>query len=828
MECKRIALMEMQVDDSQALVRAALSGSKTPVADMLRCCAERLNAFGCVLWEASPLADLKATPPQGHLYSVDSWFPVENEVFAMHNLSLQASASGQVVWRNKPACGRQGQLQGDIIDHPFLRRHQVGQLCSVPVPLVRGQMGALSLYRKAREADFTTEHENRLRQIAEIFAPLYQAASDKISLELLNKVDQIIQRAEEGAGDAPLSKPAKQEVLAKICEQVAEALLCAEVSLFMEDRLIEPEVFELQATTMRDGLIGKKKLRGRHEEGLTGWVLAEQKEVHIFNILMYWEDREEIWKRYPGLNWKDSAHMVQAAKAKYEHIPPGEIPPQSLMAVPIHAGKKLLGVIRCTSLLGGSSYFCTRELKLLNLIAAQIGLCWSNWLGRRELQHENDVWQKVEECVGHLNQFIAEELKSPQPQEQRIFIEAISAIRTYILPAATSVDIFLKDEGGKFLCPMDSTAIAANDTERQRSVRLLQRKYPTSEQPPRSAITEVFQKRSAISVATLADAANYPADMSPFDRHRIVVPISVGENIYGVLDIRRTRSPVFPNNVLLAAQLLGQQLGLYHYLVLTVGRLQSAESKASMALGDLKKLQHLQTQTFQDLAHQMKMPVIQAQARIELAVKNLSGEENREMVLPVRGLFRKVGRVVESVRVLADVGMGKPVKVKPTSLDMDWLTKLLIESAVDTELTIEDYRGIRFNVRRDGFRLSPEERAIVDERLLEQAINNIFDNAAKYSYSHTEVEVYGGLTGTGRFQVAVKNKGLYLSSDSARRCRQRGWRSPEAESITGEGSGIGLWVVDQVIAAMGGELQAIPTNPEGITEFKLLFPVHRK
>jgi signal transduction histidine kinase len=41
---------------------------------------------------------------------------------------------------------------------------------------------------------------------------------------------------------------------------------------------------------------------------------------------------------------------------------------------------------------------------------------------------------------------------------------------------------------------------------------------------------------------------------------------------------------------------------------------------------------------------------------------------------------------------------------------------------------------------------------------------------------------------------------------------------------TGEGSGIGLWIVDHIMKAHEGELIVVPTTSDGITEVKLVFP----
>lgn len=54
---------------------------------------------------------------------------------------------------------------------------------------------------------------------------------------------------------------------------------------------------------------------------------------------------------------------------------------------------------------------------------------------------------------------------------------------------------------------------------------------------------------------------------------------------------------------------------------------------------------------------------------------------------------------------------------------------------------------------------------------------------------------------------------------------ERRWRSQDAVLTTGEGSGIGLWLVDHIMKAHRGHLVIIPTRPDNVTEVKLVFPL---
>jgi signal transduction histidine kinase len=112
--------------------------------------------------------------------------------------------------------------------------------------------------------------------------------------------------------------------------------------------------------------------------------------------------------------------------------------------------------------------------------------------------------------------------------------------------------------------------------------------------------------------------------------------------------------------------------------------------------------------------------------------------------------------------------------------------------------------------------------------LIEQALGNLLDNAGKYSYPKTAITTRGGLIRHKEkpcFYIAVMNYGFPISLSDRNRLTERGYRGTKAMLATGEGAGIGLWIVDRIMRAHGGWLEIVPTNERGFNEFRLLFPL---
>jgi len=112
-----------------------------------------------------------------------------------------------------------------------------------------------------------------------------------------------------------------------------------------------------------------------------------------------------------------------------------------------------------------------------------------------------------------------------------------------------------------------------------------------------------------------------------------------------------------------------------------------------------------------------------------------------------------------------------------------------------------------------------------DPELISQAIHNLADNAAKYSYRGSRIRIVAYHHGSDGFSLAVTNRGIPILPNHKALVKRREWRGDAALRVTGEGNGLGLWITDNIMKAHGGELQVFPTRTgDGITEFRLAFP----
>ena len=780
-----------------ALAQDRLSG----ISEMLRCIAEGLNGCGCILWEVAPVSKIDEDPPSGHLFVLAQWFRDES-VRVIQDLPLNQSASGAAVLGNESI---------NVIDvwndervyksAPYLRQAGIKSMCSVPLDPRGGIFGVVSLYRDS-DIPFNSLEVGQAEQMVSLVPALYHAIRDMVSSKLIGQVNKILQEADLRA--VPTSFPVEdlKKVFQQICNLVTETFQCFETSILLEDQYQSPGEFSIVATTWPRPDLFKQTVY-RAGEGLTGWVLEKQEPINLFDLANLDRDHAFIQSEYPGLPQKNVEEVKTVARQVLD-LPDSEWQPLSFMAAPIFKGEKSLGVIRCWIARQGPFHFAKRERSLLELVAIQISRYWNNWLIRRELAKENRSWQVLVSSVSELNAFVQTEFAKATPNQNQIFVKALKAA-SKVIEGADSLDVRLLDKDKDELYFAETYGKGWNDRRKQRRFPIDDTDWIGS-RVFRTGETEMLRIESQAQPLTLPDA-----------KQLIVAPIKVEDETLGVVDIWGMSKHAFPEYTKNIAELLGQQLGLYHNLATKIGEVH----KLDVAL---QRQFREQSRTFEDLAHQLKTPITQAHARAQATLAGGRIDDRaRKNLQAIRSLCRKAKRVTMSIGLFSTFAREETIQPSLSHVQYENLIRLLNDAAADCEVAIGPKRQVKFRVIEKSFEVLYKNEVNADLDLLEQAINNILDNAGKYSFSNTTVEVSGGITRTGQFYLSVLNKGEPIRSVEVKQCIERGWRSERARKVTGEGSGIGLWIVDHIMRAHLGELIIIPTKSNHLTEVRLVF-----
>ena len=110
----------------------------------------------------------------------------------------------------------------------------------------------------------------------------------------------------------------------------------------------------------------------------------------------------------------------------------------------------------------------------------------------------------------------------------------------------------------------------------------------------------------------------------------------------------------------------------------------------------------------------------------------------------------------------------------------------------------------------------------VDSVLVEQALGQLLENAAKYSPIGTEIKISSRCE-RDHVVLSVKDQGSGLTADEKDQLGKRCFRG-ERGPVGASGSGLGLWIASTFIAANGGTLHAESQGPNLGTTISLRLP----
>ena len=201
-----------------------------------------------------------------------------------------------------------------------------------------------------------------------------------------------------------------------------------------------------------------------------------------------------------------------------------------------------------------------------------------------------------------------------------------------------------------------------------------------------------------------------------------------------------------------------------------------------------------------EAAHRVRTPLATVRVQADLALRNASGEAERNRL---RQMIRAIDESSRSAGQLLDHAT---VAFRTDDLLRDHLSLKNLAAQTATAMTpTASMKDIDIDLKAEDIIVAG------DAVLLDSALRNILDNAIKYSPEDTTISICVEAKG-GYGYITVRDEGTGLGDDPAEVLTQRFKRGRNTENIVG--SGLGLTIAADVLAAHGGRLE-LSNNKEG-------------
>ena len=222
----------------------------------------------------------------------------------------------------------------------------------------------------------------------------------------------------------------------------------------------------------------------------------------------------------------------------------------------------------------------------------------------------------------------------------------------------------------------------------------------------------------------------------------------------------------------------------------------------------LTKQEQLRRDLVADVAHELRTPVAVLQANTEALIDGVV-PHSREQTVSLHEEVVRLAGMVNDLQVLASAEAAA-LHLDMTRCDLG----MLADVAVDAMTATATVAGVE--LRRD---LQP---AFVtgDPARLHQVITNLLSNAVKFTPAGGQVTVSVAAQKT-TVTLVITDTGTGIDADEQPRIFDRFWRGRKAADSPG--TGIGLAIVADLVAAHHGRIAAESTPGEG-TRIVVTFP----
>jgi len=214
-----------------------------------------------------------------------------------------------------------------------------------------------------------------------------------------------------------------------------------------------------------------------------------------------------------------------------------------------------------------------------------------------------------------------------------------------------------------------------------------------------------------------------------------------------------------------------------------------------------------------DASHELRTPLTAIRGFAELhrqgAVEGV--EKTKELIGRIEKESIRMGSLVEDLLLLARMDEARPVSMEPVDL-----THVLEECIASARAAGPDH-PITADIEPDIFVLG-------DNKRIHQAIANLLANARTHTPLGTKITVRAK-SGKDDTRVSVSDEGTGLSPADQKKIFERFFRAdPSRQRSSGEGSGLGLSIVDAIMKLHGGSVSVESELGRGAT-FTLTFPI---
>src|SRR6266404_2891469 len=235
-------------------------------------------------------------------------------------------------------------------------------------------------------------------------------------------------------------------------------------------------------------------------------------------------------------------------------------------------------------------------------------------------------------------------------------------------------------------------------------------------------------------------------------------------------------------------------------------------------VSELKRVDQMRSDFVANVSHELRTPLSILRGYIEtlLEVPKISRKESSRILEVMERHSERLGLLVEDLLSLAQLESGNS-KLQVRVVDS---AKLFTDVLRDWEKEFAK-RQLKLNVDLT----EPVPRIRADEARLREVLDNLLDNAVKYSREKDEIHLKAERRGD-EIALSVRDSGVGIAKEDLPRIFERFYRVDKARDRELGGTGLGLAIVKHIAQLHGGRVEAESELGKGTT-IRVFLPLER-
>ncbi len=307
----------------------------------------------------------------------------------------------------------------------------------------------------------------------------------------------------------------------------------------------------------------------------------------------------------------------------------------------------------------------------------------------------------------------------------------------------------------------------------------------------------------------------YPNPLLVETRSELGIPLMIGGEVIGALDLQSTDTNAFPENELEVLQILSDQISV----AIENAR---AFTISQQAVQDMRELDRVKSQFLANMSHELRTPLNSVIGFSRVILKGIDGPINEVQEQDINAIYNSGMNLLTMINEILDLS-----KIEAGKMELqleDIAISDVINNAVSTATGLVKGKPVQL-VQKVPANL-PLVRA--DELKIGQVVLNLVSNAIKFTERGqvvVEATVIKNEQRQSELRVTVADSGVGIAPDDQAKLFQRFSQVDDSPTRKTGGTGLGLSISRSLIELHGGKIGLLSSTPGKGSVFFFALPV---